>query len=295
MNHALGRIFVDGESFAPIDARVSALDHGFLYGDGVFETMRVYEGHAFRLDAHVERLVEALAAVHIRDAPAKAVLTTYVRDALARVGLREASCRVSVTRGLGTRGIDPEACGAPTVVVGVFPLRAASADVYRDGMSTAPLWPRARGDQPPPWVKSTSYQRGVLARIELARTGAREGFYLDEEGNLTEGSFSNLFLVEGDTLVTPPRDVCLRGITRAEVLAIAADASMPAREEPVSAARLLAADEVFVTSSILELAPVTRFREAPLGGGTPGPVHHRLHQMYRERVVAACAAERSGE
>lgn len=281
-----GAVVIDGARFAPGEARIATLDHGFLYGDGVFETLRVYEGHAFRLEAHLARLHAALLEVGIASAPAPSVLAAQVRHTLEVVGLGEATCRITVTRGIG-RGLEPSRCGYPTVVIAVLPLEPLPDSAYRVGRSAVILWPRATADRPPPWVNSTSYQRAVLARLELARASADEGFYLDETGHVTEAVTANLFLVERGAIVTPPPRVCLHGITRAEVLSLVAEPGIVVSEEPVSVERLSNADEVFVTSSLAELVPITRFAGAPVGDGVPGPVHRELLDRYRARVRAS--------
>jgi branched-chain amino acid aminotransferase len=291
--HGDGRIFVDGTPFAPGSAQVAVLDHGYLYGDGVFETIRTYGGRLFRLEAHVARLLEGLAEVHIGGAPSASEIASQVLAALDAAGLPEAYCRITVTRGVGTRGLDPAGCSKATLVVAILPLRTYPDAVYATGMKAIVLWPRHMGDRPPPSVKSTSYQRGVLARIEIARRGVGEGFFLDEAGNVTEGSVCNVFAIEGNTLATPPPNVCLRGITRAEVLALAAAQGMRVVEEPLSVARLSAADEVFVTSSLAELVPIVRIEEKVVGSGTPGPAHKLLLARYRETANQAHAPSRT--
>jgi branched-chain amino acid aminotransferase len=284
MTDSPGRISIDGELHAPGSALVPYSDYGFLYGDGVFETLRTYGGRPFRLPAHLARLEEGLATVEIQGAPPTAELSRWFQAALDEARLPEAYCRITVTRGKSAGRLDPANCGKPTVVIAVLPLRAPAASVWRDGLHAVLLWPRARGDRPPPSVKSTSFQRTVLARLELARKKAGEGLFLDEEGHVTEGSVSNVFACFGRALITPPPDVCLRGVTRAEVLSIARAEGLAVSEEPLLPARLWEADEVFVTSSLMELAPVVRIEDRPVGGGVVGPVTLDLLQRYRERA-----------
>ncbi|MEO6572498.1 MAG: aminotransferase class IV [Polyangiaceae bacterium] len=286
-----GRIWVNGELFSPAEARVPVMGHGYLYGDGVFETLRTYGGIPFRLEAHLDRLKIALATIRIDAAPSPEELAASFAVTLKAAGLAESYCRITVSRGVG-EGLDPRTCGPPTVVIAVLPLSAYPDAAYTSGITGTFLWPRARGDMPPPSVKTTSYQRTVLARLTLADRGAGEGFFLDEEGNATEGTVSNLFMVKGGSLVTPHEDVCLAGITRAEVLAIARTSGIIVEEGTISRKAISEADEVFVTSSLAELLPVTRIDERRVGSGAPGPMHAALLTEYRARTSAFAAGRR---
>ena len=274
------RIWVNGEIFSPEDARVRVMEHGYLYGDGAFETIRTYGGVPFRLDAHLRRLEIALGTLRILGAPSSRDLASSLETTLKAAALAEAYCRITVSRGLG-QGLDPRTCGPPSVVINVLPLRAQPDAVYRDGFSATFLWPRAHGDMPPPSVKSTSYQRSVLARFVLADRGVDEGFFLDTDGHVSEGTTSNLFVVKDGALLTPPEEVCLAEITRAEVLAIARKSGITTRETHVPKAALFDADELFVTSSLAELVPVTRIDGRSVGTGRPGPMHSALFATYR--------------
>lgn len=278
-----GCVYVDGTFFTPEQARVSAFDRGFLYGDGVFESLRTYEGSPFRLDAHLARLAEALDEVGITGAPDPAKLQAIVAETLIRAELPEAYLRITVTRGEQIEGgpapgVDLE----PTVVVAALPLRRYPPAAYERGVSAVLLWPRSVADRPAPAIKSISFQRGVLGKRQLAERGAQEGLYMDDCGNITEGTVSNVFVVKDGALRSPPREVCLAGVTRREVLAIARDQGMEAQEAPVPVELVHQADEVFLTSSLAELLPVVEFEGRPVGTGCPGPIWHQLLLAYRE-------------
>ncbi|WP_224241149.1 aminotransferase class IV [Hyalangium gracile] len=280
-----GCVYVNGAFVAPAQATVPAFDHGYLYGDGLFETLRTYGGVPFRLEEHLARLEEGLSALAIRGAPARPVLHERVLETLARARLPEAYLRITVTRGVGTRGLDPAGCDTPTVLIAALPLRTYPEAWYVEGVSATVLWARPTQVHPPPTLKTTSYQHTVVARMELPRREAQEGFFVDGAGHVTEGTVSNVFAVVDGALVTPPRTVCLPGITRAEVLAIARASGLPVAEEPLPVGKLSAAEEVFVTSSLAELLPVVRIDQATIGAGRPGPVYQRLHGLYRQRTV----------
>lgn len=279
-----GCVYVNGAFVAPADAVVSAFDHGYLYGDGLFETLRCYEGAPFRLAEHLQRLAAGLRALAFPPLPALAELETLVRETLRRAAIPDAYLRITVTRGISAAGLDPAHCRTPTIMIAALPGRAYPDAAYRDGVTVTLLWQRSRDDRPPPSVKTTSFQRGVLARAAIAERGAFEGLYLDEIGNVTEGSVSNVFARYGATLVTPPAVVCLPGITRSEVITIARDEGLTVTEEELSATRLLTADEIFITSSLAELVPVTRVDHHHIGDGLPGSSQLRLRHAYLARA-----------
>ncbi len=281
-----GCLCVAGAFFAPDEARIPALDHGVLYGDGLFETLRTYGGVPFRLEGHLARLEQGLRALEF-PALELARVRALTLETLDRAALEEAQVRITVTRGVSALGLDPAGCTAPTVIISALPLRLVSDRLYAEGVDTIRLWPRHPDDRPPPWVKSTSYQRTVLARVELRRTGAHEGFFLDLDGSIVEGTVSNVFALSRGVLRTPPASVCLPGITRAEVMALAREVGgVELREEALSASVLDDADEVWITSSLSELLPVVRIDGRSVGRGVPGALAERVRAAYRRRAMS---------
>ncbi len=279
-----GCVCVDGAFFAPDAARVPALDHGVLYGDGLFETLRTYRGGPFRLDRHLARLEKGMAELAF---PALDLtrLRAQTLETIARAELVDAQVRITITRGVSSTGLDPAGCSAPTVIVSALPLRPPPEPSYAEGIEAIRLWPRHPEDRPVPWVKSTSYQRTVLARAELRKRGAHEGFFLDPQGNVVEGTVSNVFALLRGVLRTPPASLCLPGITRAEVIELARE-TFDVREEPLTPDVLTEAEEVWVTSSISEILPVVRIDGRPVGKGIPGPVSTQLRAAYRTRAMS---------
>jgi branched-chain amino acid aminotransferase len=281
-----GCVYVDRAFFAPEEARVSAFDRGLLYGDGVFESLRTYSGSPFRLEAHLARLAIALDEIGIVGAPSSAELQQIVAETLARAKLPEAYLRITVTRGKQIGGGHaPRAGIEPTVMVAALPLQPYPVTAYERGVSAVLLWPRNVADRPAPAIKSTSFQRGVLGKRHVASRDAQEGLYLDGCGNVTEGTASNVFVVENGALHSPPPSVCLAGVTRSEVLAIARYRDFETVEAPVSIERLYQADEVFLTSSLAELLPVVEIEGRPVGSGRPGPLWRRLWLAYRDNAI----------
>lgn len=281
---------VDGRVVPETEARVSVFDRGFLYGDGIFESMRAVAGTVFRFDRHYDRLRGAADRIGLDlplDAPG---LRDAVRDLLARNALREARIRVTLTRGPGRPGDYVGAAGPVTRVITTAPFAPLDPAVRATGVRIAV----ATGRQPPPEVldpalKSTSRLHLVLARREASARGAFEAVLLDAGGHLAEGTASNIFLVRQGRLMTPPAPgVGLPGVTRETVLDLAREAGIDATEEPVPSAALFEADEAFLTNTSWEVLPVTRVEARPVGPGRPGPIAALLLERYRERVRKEC-------
>jgi branched-chain amino acid aminotransferase len=279
-------VSIDGALRAPAQATVSVYDRGFLYGDSVFETVRTYGGAPFALDEHLARLARSAERVAMDLPVAVAVLRSEVLDALAQADNPESYARVMITRGTGPLGLEAPAEARPLRVILVEPLRLPPVAQYRQGISAITVRTERAADAAH-GAKVGNYLASLLALREARRAGAAEALLLDGAGNVLEGTTCNVFVVEGATLRTPPEDAgILAGITRAHILTVARAAGMAVEEAVVSRARLLAAAEVFVCSSIRELVPVIAVDGIPIGRGTPGPVTRRLHTAFRRAVRA---------
>lgn len=274
---------------------VSALDRGLTLGDGLFETMRVEGGTAFRLDAHLARLragAERLAIplpVDLRDSVRAALCVAAAR------GLGRASARLTVTRGVGAPGLAAPAHPSPTVILAVHPLPAFPARLYEAGVTAIVASGRRNERALSSGLKTLAYVDAVLALAEARAAGADEALFLDTEGHVSEATASNLFACAGDTLLTPPLGCgALPGITRAAVLELAAGAGLRAREATLSLEELAAADEAFLTSSVREIVPLVALRRdaatTPIGPGRPGPATRRVAQAYRALVREECGS-----
>ncbi|MEN9800677.1 MAG: hypothetical protein RL653_4374 [Pseudomonadota bacterium] len=280
-----GSAWLNGAFCALDEVRVSPLDAGFLYGDGLFETLRTHGGRPAFLSRHLARLAHGAEALGL---PVLPPLEEVVAEVIRRSGLPECTVRVTVTRGVGTAGLAPAGFGAPTVLVTAQPLRTWPAEVYERGARVGRLWPRSAEAWPRPWVKSTSYQGAVMARREAAARGWDEGLYLDASGeHVTEGAASNVLAVLGRRLWTPPPDVCLPGVTRGEVLRLAAGAGFSVEESPLPVEWLGKADEVVLTSALAGVVPVTEIDGVRVGQGVPGPAWRMLRARYLEEAVKA--------
>lgn len=286
-------VHVNGRLLEETEARVSVFDRGFLFGDGVFESMRAVSGTIFRLARHLDRLANSAAIIGLALPEPLADIGAAVRETLARNGLRDARARVTVTRGPGRPGEYAEAPGPPTIVVSASPFRGLDPEVHARGVAIAVTTrrqvPREALD---PAIKSTSRLVAVLARREARDRGAFEAILPDLEGNLTEGTASNLFLVRSGGLLTPPApQEGLPGVTREAVIGLAREAGIAVTERRLPAGELAAADEVFLTNTSWDVLPVTRADGRVVGHGEPGPVTVLLLDRYRALMRRECGGE----
>jgi branched-chain amino acid aminotransferase len=275
---------IDGTLHAPDEARVSVYDRGFLYGDSVFETIRTYGGEPFALADHLARLARSAERVGI-DLPISAAdFGMEIRLAVRAARNPESYARAMLTRGSGPLGLDPSLALAPLRVILVEPLVLPPASAYRDGVKVVTVR-TVRAADAAQGAKVGNYLASLLALKHAKGQGAHEALILDGAGRVVEGTTSNVFLVQGGDLVTPPEEAgILPGITRAHLLEVAAELRCAVRQEPVTPADLAAADEVFITSSLREIIPVVRVDDVVVGGGRPGRVTRALHAAFRARV-----------
>jgi branched-chain amino acid aminotransferase len=273
-----GCICVNGRFSAPGEAVVSALDTGFLLGDGLFESLRAAGGVPYLLDRHLRRLLSAAATIELTGLPPAAALEEQVLETLAHAALPDAYVRITVTRGLGAAGLFAPA-GPPTVVVAALPAPARLP--ANRGIAAALLERRAEERAAP--AKSTSWQKAVLDRRLVARREAEEGIYVAVDGRVLEGVSSNVFAVVGERLLTPPAHDCLPGITRARLLELAPRIGVTASEARIELEELLGAEQVFVTNAVQGLRSVETIAGTAIGGprGHAG-VFAALRSCYEE-------------
>jgi branched-chain amino acid aminotransferase len=278
-------VYVNGQILPEDRASVSVFDHGFLYGEGIYETLRTYDRRPFLLGRHLERLrnsarLMALDVPCSDDALARAIDETMA----AHTALDEAYIRILVTRGVGELSYSLTACATPTLVIIVKPLPPMPERVFTEGIRLAVV--RVRRNHPDalnPMIKSNNLLNNALAMQEAYRRGADEALMLNQAGDLAECSQSNVFLVHGGEVATPPLSAgLLPGVTRAFVLEIAGDIRVPAAERRLTLDDLAGADEVFVTGTTREVTPVVMVDDRSIGGGVPGPVTNRLLQAFRQ-------------
>jgi branched-chain amino acid aminotransferase len=288
--------YVDGKWTPAEDARISVLDHGLLYGDGVFEGIRVYGGRPFLLDEHLARL-EASARAIVLDLPAeRAEIAALCREAAERAGLDEGYLRLVVTRGAGALGVSPHTCPRASLIVIAAPLTLYPAERYRDGVRlvTSSLR-RSASDALPPQVKSLNYLTSVLASIEARRQGADEAVLLNAQGLIAECTADNLFLVSRGRVVTPAvASGALAGITRALVVQLLTAQGIECAEAALTPADAWTADELFLTGTGAEIVPVCEIDGRPLPAARPVTDSVRAaFAIYVEARAHAAAVEAS--
>jgi branched-subunit amino acid aminotransferase/4-amino-4-deoxychorismate lyase len=282
--------WVNGIPTDPHGPALSVSDRGFTLADGCFETMRAYHGVIFRLGAHLERLAAAAGRL---DIPVPPHLSETVADAARaiRAAGADASLRLTVSRGVGP-GVAPTPGIVPTTVLRIDHLPTVAATLETHGLTVRVAAGRRNEYAPTAGLKTLSYTDTVLALMDARARGADDAILLDTGGHLCEGTSSNLFLVIRGVVHTPPTTCgILPGITRRVVLDILAEFDLPVEQLPIPPAALDAADEIFLTSSLREIAAVTRVDDRPIGTGTPGPLTRRLRDAYRMRVAGAIADE----
>ncbi|MCC6763730.1 MAG: branched-chain-amino-acid transaminase [Deltaproteobacteria bacterium] len=277
-------VSIDGRLVPRADARISVFDHGLLYGDGVFEGIRVYDRRIFRLDAHLARLEASAHAIALALPMDRAALATVVRDAVRANRQVDGYIRLVVTRGEGPLGLDPTTCTRPTVIVIVADLAVYPAERYTSGIRVVTAAtrqvPAASVD---PRIKSLNYLKNVLARLEAHQAGAAEALMLNPEGFVAECTADNVFVVRGQRILTPPAtDGALDGITAGVVRDLARAAGFGWDERRLARYDLFVADECFLTGTGAEIIPVVSLDGRRIGTGEPGPATRRLSAAFHE-------------
>lgn len=283
-------VWINGRRSDAEGPHISAFDRGYMRADGLFETLRAYDGVAACLERHMNRLRRGAAVLGIPVPDnAKTTIAEAARES-AKVGWREAAVRLSLSRGIGDLTMVPAPNAAPTVVVSATALTSqASAALYERGIALHVAAGTRNEQSVTAGLKTLGYAEAVIAFNAARAAGFDEALFLDTDGHVSEATTANVFAVRDGRLSTPPVTCgILEGITRALVLEIVPKAGITASEEILVLRDLEDADEVFITSSVRELMPVTRIGPHSVGKGTPGPVYKKLHELFRE-VIRKCA------
>jgi branched-chain amino acid aminotransferase len=280
------QIYIDGQFHDRDSAKISVFDHGLLYGDGVFEGIRVYNRRIFRHRAHLERLYDSARALALTIPLTIDELRAAVEETVRRNRHEEVYVRLIVTRGVGELGIDPLSCPRASVIIIVNDVRVYPRELYAGGIKVMTSATRQVSHEAvDPRIKSLNYLKNILAKIDAQQAGAHEAIMLNAEGFIAECTADNLFVVRGGQLLTPsPQDGALGGITRGAVLELAAEARIPAAEARLTRYDLYTADEAFVTGTGAELMPVAGADGRPIADGTPGPITRRLTDAFHALV-----------
>jgi len=276
-------VYIDGRFVPAEEAAVSVYDHGLLYGDGVFEGIRAYNGRVFRLEDHVKRLYDSARAIMLEIPITEEDMCTVILETLRKNELSDAYIRPIVTRGKGDLGLDPRKCAKPTIIVVSQKWAAMYGDLYEVGLTAITVTVRRNSPAAlPPNIKSLNYLNNILAKIEANVKGGDEAIFLDAEGHVSEGSGDNIFVVKDGVIFTPYTTNNLKGITRKAVAEVAEDKGIPLREVNLGLFDIYTADEIFVTGTAAEVAPVVLIDGRSVGTGKPGPITKELIEGVRK-------------
>ena len=274
-------IYVNGEYYPKSQARISVYDHGLLYGDGIYEAIREYDGVIFKLREHIDRLFESAKSIKLDLGITKEEMEKLVIETVKKNGYRDAYIRIVVTRGVGRMGVDPRNCEKPTIIIIAEPrkpfLKKEGVEAIIASVRRVPNWALD------PKIKTLNYLNNVLAKIEAINAGVDEAIMLNEHGYVTEASTENIFIVKNKKLITPPLEAgILRGITRETVMELAKELGYECEERNLTSHDLYNADEVFVTGTAAEIVPITKIDGRVIGDGKPGPITKELMRKFEE-------------
>ncbi len=289
-------IFIGGDFVKKEEAVISVFDHGFLYGDGVFEGIRVYAGNIFRLEAHLKRLFESAQSIMLRIPYTKEEMTQLTIDTVRKNELQSAYIRVVVSRGKGNLGLDPSSCSNPNVIIIAEELTMFPKEYYENGIKIASVATRRnRPDVLSPQIKSLNYLNNILVKLEATQAGVQEALMMNDEGYVTEGSADNIFIVKNNVIYTPPVYLgALEGITRNAIIDVATANGYEVKETPFGRHDVYVADEVFLTGTAVEVIAVINVDGRTISDGKPGTVTNALLEEFRKLVTTdgvACYPE----
>lgn len=278
------KIYLDGQLVDEADAKISVFDHGLLYGDGVFEGIRFYNGRVFKLAEHMDRLYDSAKAILLTIPMAKADLTQALIDTVRANGERDGYIRLVVTRGVGDLGLNPNLCVKGSIIIISAKIKMYSEELYQKGLEIITCATRRVSSAAmSPAVKSLNYLNNIMAKIEAIQANAAEALMLNEQGYIAECTADNFFIIKGGVLYTPPVSAgSLRGITRGTVLDLAEEIGVPIRETELTRYDAFVADECFLTGTGAEMVGVVKIDSRIIADGKPGPVTQRLLGKFRD-------------
>jgi len=283
------KIFIDGQYFDEHNAKVSVFDHGLLYGDGIFEGIRAYNGRVFKLKEHIDRLFYSAKAILLTIPMAHAEVCKAVVDTCRENGLREGYIRLLVTRGVGGLGLNPNKCKRPSVIVIADKIQLYPKEFYENGLTIITV-PTTRNLHSAlnPAIKSLNYLNNILAKIEANNGGCEEAIMLNNEGYVAECTGDNIFLIKGNEMLTPPLSAgALYGITRVVVIELARASGLKVSEPNLTRYDVFNADECFLTGTGAEVVPVVKVDGRVIGEGKPGARTRELVKKYHELVQSS--------
>jgi len=279
------RVWINGKFCDKLDAKISVYDHGLLYGDGVFEGIRIYNGRAFKLEQHIDRLYDSALSICLEIPMGRAAMIDAVEETIKENKKRDGYIRLVVTRGTGSLGLDPRRCD-PHIIIIVDDISLYPQELYDNGLeiitaATIRSHPAALS----PRVKSLNYLNNILAKIEAIRGGCLEALMLNHKGEVAECTGDNVFIVKNGELRTPPISAgILEGVTRNVVIELARDADLTVKEMTLTRHDIFTADELFLTGSAAEIIAVVNCDGRVIGEGKPGPITKKLREMFKNLV-----------
>ncbi|MEN9309566.1 MAG: hypothetical protein RL173_3498 [Fibrobacterota bacterium] len=279
-------VYIDGTFYPKADAKVSVFDHGFLYGDGVFEGIRAYHGKVFRLEAHIVRLYESAKAIGLTIPVTPEEMSNIVVESCRRNGIANGYIRLVVSRGVGDLGLNPYLCPKASVICIAATIQLYPAALYESGLDIVTVaTPRNHPEALNPRIKSLNYLNNIMAKMEAIRAGVQEAIMLNLQGYVAECTGDNIFIFRNGKLVTPPAtEGALEGITRNAVIDLARKQGLEVREERMSRFDIYTADEMFLTGTGAELIPVVKVDGRVIGQGGVGPVFKGLLADFHSLV-----------
>ncbi|SES95198.1 branched chain amino acid aminotransferase apoenzyme [Methanococcoides vulcani] len=276
-------IYYNGEFVTKENATVSIYDHGFLYGDGVFEGIRAYNGRVFKLQEHVDRLYDSAKAIALEVPISKEEMSEAILETLRKNDLRDAYIRPIVSRGVGDLGLDPRKCPKPSIYIVSQEWAAMYGDLYEVGLKAITVGIRRNApDALSPNIKSLNYLNNILAKIEANEKGGDEAIFLDQNGFVSEGSGDNIFVIKNGKIYTPPTINNLKGITRATAIELLEERGYEVIVGNLGLFDMYTADEIFVTGTAAEAAPITKLDGRPIGDGSVGPITKAAVAAFEE-------------
>jgi len=281
------KIYLDGKFVDEAEAKISVFDHGLLYGDGVFEGIRLYEGNVFRLEEHLERLEYSAKAILLKLPLSRRELAEATCETCRQNGLRDAYIRLVVTRGVGDLGLAPWLCPKPSLFIIASKIALYPQEHYDNGLSIVTVPTRRINPAAlPSTVKSLNYLNNILGKIEARQFGALEAIMLNDQGYIAECTADNIFIVHKGEILTPAASQgALKGVTRGTIFDIAVEIGVPIREANLTRYDAWCADECFLTGTGAEVIPVVKLDGREIGTGKPGPITQRVLASFRRRVL----------
>lgn len=279
-----GKVYINGTLYDQQNAVISVFDHGLLYGDGVFEGLRVYGGKVFRIDQHLQRLFDSAKGIWLEIPLTKAALRNAINDTVSANGIQDGYVRVVITRGSGSLGLDPHKTANPQVIIIADTISLYPDELYEKGLEIVTVSvTRNHPSAISPRIKSLNYLNNILAKIEGLQAGCIEALMLNHKGEIAECTGDNIFLVRNDMLYTPPNDAgILEGITRGAVIELAEASGRQVRQTALTKHDVYIADECFLTGTAAEVVPVVKVDSRTIGTGAPGDITRDLITRFHE-------------